>query len=52
LPKADRIWESLPCDEKTVAQLSHELRVSSVTARLLSIRGLDDPLTARRFLFP
>jgi single-stranded-DNA-specific exonuclease len=52
LPKADRIWESLHCDEAAVAQLSHELRVSPVTARLLSIRGLDDPLTARRFLFP
>ena len=35
-----------------VATLSHELRVSPVTARLLSIRGLDDPLSARRFLFP
>jgi len=52
LPKADRIWESLRCDETAVTQLSHELRVSPVTARLLSIRGLDDPLTARRFLFP
>jgi single-stranded-DNA-specific exonuclease len=52
LPKADRIWESLHCDEAVVAQLSHELRVSPVTARLLSIRGLDDPLSARRFLFP
>jgi single-stranded-DNA-specific exonuclease len=52
LPKADRIWESLPCDDAVVARLSHELRVSPVTARLLSIRGLDDPLSARRFLFP
>ena len=52
LPKADRIWESLQCDESVVATLSHELRVSPVTARLLSIRGLDDPLSARRFLFP
>jgi single-stranded-DNA-specific exonuclease len=52
LPKADRIWESLHCDESVVAKLSHELRVSPVTARLLSIRGLDDPLSARRFLFP
>jgi single-stranded-DNA-specific exonuclease len=52
LPKADRIWESLRCDESVVARLSHELRVSPVTARLLSIRGLDDPLSARRFLFP
>jgi single-stranded-DNA-specific exonuclease len=52
LPKADRIWEPLRCDESVVAQLSHELRVSPVMARLLSIRGLDDPLSARRFLFP
>ena len=52
MPKADRIWESLRCDEDVVARLSHELRVSPVTARLLSIRGLDDPLSARRFLFP
>jgi single-stranded-DNA-specific exonuclease len=52
LPKADRIWESLHCDDSVVARLSHELRVSPVTARLLSIRGLDDPLSARRFLFP
>jgi single-stranded-DNA-specific exonuclease len=52
LPKADRIWESLHCDDAVIARLSHELRVSPVTARLLSIRGLDDPLSARRFLFP
>ena len=51
-PKADRIWESLHCDDAVVARLSHELRVSPVTARLLCIRGLDDPLSARRFLFP
>ncbi|HEY9462511.1 MAG TPA: single-stranded-DNA-specific exonuclease RecJ [Vicinamibacterales bacterium] len=52
MPKADRIWESLRCDDAVVTRLSHELRVSPVTARLLSIRGLDDPLSARRFLFP
>jgi hypothetical protein len=52
LAKADRIWESLHCDDAVVARLSHELRVSPVTARLLSIRGLDEPLSARRFLFP
>ena len=32
--------------------MSNELRVSPVTARLLCIRGLDDPLSARRFLAP
>ena len=52
MPKADRIWESLRCDETAVAHLSNELRVSPVTARLLCIRGLDDPLSARRFLAP
>jgi single-stranded-DNA-specific exonuclease len=52
LPKADRIWESLRCDEAAVAQLSNELGVSQVTARLLCIRGLDEPFRARRFLSP
>jgi single-stranded-DNA-specific exonuclease len=52
LPKADRIWESLRCDDTAVEQLSRELRVSPITARLLCIRGLDDPLSARRFLSP
>ena len=52
MPRADRIWESLRCDETAVTQLSNELRVSPVTARLLCIRGLDDPLSARRFLSP
>jgi single-stranded-DNA-specific exonuclease len=52
LPKADRIWESLRCDDTAVQQLSRELRVSPITARLLCIRGLDDPLSARRFLAP
>ena len=32
--------------------MSNELRLSPVTARLLCIRGLDDPLSARRFLAP
>jgi single-stranded-DNA-specific exonuclease len=52
LPKADRIWESLRCDDTAVQQLSRELHVSPITARLLCIRGLDDPLSARRFLSP
>ncbi len=52
MPKADRIWESLRCDDTAVEQLSRELRVSPITARLLCIRGLDDPLSARRFLAP
>jgi single-stranded-DNA-specific exonuclease len=52
LPKADRIWESLRCDERAVTVLAEELHVSPVTARLLCIRGLDDPASARQFLSP
>jgi single-stranded-DNA-specific exonuclease len=52
LPKADRIWESVQCNETAVTQLSQDLHVSPVTARLLCIRGMDDPDLARRFLSP
>jgi single-stranded-DNA-specific exonuclease len=52
LPKADRIWSSLPCDDATVEQLATELDISPVTARLLCIRGLGDLHQARRFLSP
>jgi single-stranded-DNA-specific exonuclease len=52
LPKADRIWESVQCNETAVTQLSQDLHVSPVTARLLCIRGMDDPELARRFLSP
>jgi single-stranded-DNA-specific exonuclease len=50
--KAPRIWESLPCDPAAVTHLAAELGVSDVTARLLCIRGLDDPALARQFLAP
>jgi single-stranded-DNA-specific exonuclease len=50
--KADRIWESARCEEAAVSRLAAELAVSTVTARLLCIRGLDDPSEARRFLAP
>ena len=49
---AAKIWESYACDEEAVRRLSGELCVSDVTARLLCIRGLDDPDEARRFLNP
>ena len=50
--KAPRIWESLSCDPAAVTRLAEELRLSDVTARLLCIRGLDDPTVARQFLAP
>jgi single-stranded-DNA-specific exonuclease len=52
MPKANRIWESLHCDEATVTRLAAALHVSPVTARLLCIRGLDEPGVASRFLSP
>ncbi len=52
MPKADRIWSSLPCDDSAVQQLTAELDISPITARLLCIRGLGDLEAARRFLSP
>jgi single-stranded-DNA-specific exonuclease len=52
LPKADRIWAPLPCDDTAVERLSAELDISPTTARLLCIRGLGDLEDARRFLSP
>ena len=52
MPKADRIWSSLPCDDSAIQQLVAELDVSPITARLLCIRGLGGLEQARRFLSP
>ena len=49
---APRIWSSLPCDDHAVQQLTAELKVSPITARLLCIRGLGELEHARRFLAP
>jgi len=50
--KAERIWETIACEDSPIVALSRELGVSSVTARLLCIRGLGAPDDARRFLSP
>ena len=50
--KAERIWENVACDEGPADGLSRELGVSTVTARLLCIRGLGSLDDARRFLSP
>ena len=52
MPKTDRIWEHLRCDDADVARLGQELAISPITARLLCIRGLSEPTDARRFLSP
>lgn len=49
---APRIWEHLTCDEGTVDRLARELAITPVTARLLCIRGFDEPGLAKRFLSP
>ena len=46
------IWKNHACDDGCVDTLGRELGVSPVTARLLAIRGLTDPASARQFLNP
>ena len=47
-----RIWQSLACDEARIGRLTKELGLSPTMARLLCIRGLDEPEAASRFLTP
>jgi single-stranded-DNA-specific exonuclease len=48
----DPLWNDRPFEEAHVAQLTRDLGLSPITARLLAIRGLSDPDTATRFLSP
>jgi single-stranded-DNA-specific exonuclease len=48
----ERIWQRLPCDDSAVNALAAELGISTITARLLCIRGLSAADDARRFLAP
>jgi single-stranded-DNA-specific exonuclease len=45
-------WHTRPHDEAAASTLANALKVSSVTARLLAMRGLTDPDEASRFLNP
>ena len=45
-------WHTLPCDAAASTRLAAALNVPPVVARLLCLRGLDDPEIARRFLNP
>jgi len=47
-----RIWQPRPCDDAQSAELARQLGISPTTARLLCIRDLADPATAKRFLSP
>lgn len=46
------VWDHLACDDARVASLAAALQVSPIVARLLCLRGLDDPDVASRFLRP
>ncbi len=46
------VWKARPCDDAHVTRLQKELGLSPVIARLLAIRGHDEPEQAARFLKP
>lgn len=46
------LWERLACDDAKAKVLADALGISAPVARLLAIRGIDDPEAARRFLHP
>jgi single-stranded-DNA-specific exonuclease len=45
-------WDSLACDAAATTRLADALNLPAVVARLLCLRGLDDPEIAFRFLNP
>ncbi len=45
-------WRARPTDEGLVARLQSQLGLRRLTARVLAVRGLDDPERASRFLSP
>ena len=46
------VWQHLPCDDAQAAALASALDLHPTVARLLCLRGFDDPETAQRFLQP
>jgi single-stranded-DNA-specific exonuclease len=46
------LWQHLPCDEARAETLAAALKVHPTIARLLCMRGFDDPALADRFLHP
>src|SRR5262249_36682534 len=46
------LWERLTCNEQAAEALARELKISPAIARLLAIRGIDEPEVAQRFLYP
>ena len=52
MQKHDRIWETRVFDPKCAERLTSELGLSSITARLLCLRGINTSDQAKRFLSP
>jgi single-stranded-DNA-specific exonuclease len=46
------VWQHLPCNEERATELAAALGLHPTVARLLCLRGLDDPAAAERFLNP
>lgn len=46
------IWDHQPCNDAEVSTLSAALKIPTVVAQLLCLRGLADPEAAHRFLQP
>jgi single-stranded-DNA-specific exonuclease len=46
------LWQHLPCDDGRVTALAAALSLHPTVARLLCLRGFDDPEAAHRFLTP
>jgi single-stranded-DNA-specific exonuclease len=46
------VWQHLPCDDVQAATLARALELHPTVARLLCLRGFDDPEAARRFMQP
>lgn len=46
------LWERLTCNDVAAKGLADALGISLPVARLLAIRGIDDPEAAQRFLHP
>jgi single-stranded-DNA-specific exonuclease len=46
------LWERLTCKDEAVKNLVDALKISPAVARLLAIRGIDEPEAAHRFLHP
>lgn len=48
----DKIWRARPYDAAAAERLAREMDVSAIVAKILAVRGFNDPQEAERFLNP